>query len=115
MPESKDLMFQNLSTVQNKSQQSPLTFVAAATIAPQTFLSLVTGTTAVTTITPPIDGQHMLAIATVTTNFSGFTTTGNIAAASLTNSTVWANKVSLFIFNPNTAKYHPLYAVATTN
>lgn len=111
MPVSPDLAFQQLSTVQNKLTQAPITVVAATTIAPTTFLTLITGTTAVTTITPPIDGQHMLAIQASATNFSGFTTTGNIAAASTTNG-AWANKLALFVYNPNVNKYYPLYPVA---
>lgn len=112
---SPDLAFQQLSTVQNKLAQSPLTITAAATIAPKTFLTLVSGTTSIVTITPPITGQHLLAIVVSTTNFGGFGTTGNILVASLTNSTVWANKLNLFAYNPITGKYHPSYGVKTTN
>lgn len=115
MAVSPDIAFQQLSTVQNKLSQAPVTFTAAATIAPTTFLTLITGTTAVTTITPPIDGQHLLCVQLNTTNFSGFTTTGNINNASLTNSTVWTNKINFFVYNPNTAKYTALYGVTTTN
>jgi hypothetical protein len=112
---SPALSFQQLSTVQSPVQQQPLTITAAATIAPQTFLTIVSGTVAIATITPPIQGSHMLAIVATSTNFSGFVTTGNILVASLTNSTVWANKLSLFVYNPITGKYHPRYAVTSTN
>lgn len=112
---SNDNTFQQLSTVQSAAMQQPLTITAAATIAPKTFLTIVSGTTAVATITPPIEGAHMLAIVVSTTNFSGFLTTGNILVASLTNSTVWANKLNLFAYNPISGKYYPSYAVKTTN
>jgi hypothetical protein len=106
-----DLNFQNISTVQNNLQPQPVTFTAAATIAPKTFLSIISGTTAVATITPPVTGAHMLAIISATSNWAGAVTTGNVLVASVTNGTNWANRVSLFFFNPITAKYYPLYAV----
>lgn len=111
---SQDNTFQQLSTVQNIAMQQPLTIVAAATIAPLTFLTMLTGTTAVATITPPISGAHMLAIVSATTNFSGFLTTGNILVASITNGTTWLNKVTLLVYNPITAKYYPSFAVRNT-
>jgi len=110
-----DLYFQNLSTVQSKAQPGPVTIAAAATIAPTTFLTIVSGTTAIATITPPVTGSHMLAIVVSVTNFSGFLTTGNILVASITNSTVWANKTNLFVYNPLTGKYHPNYVTHETN
>jgi hypothetical protein len=110
-----DLNFQNISTVQSGLQPKPVNVTAAAAISPTTFLTIVTGTTGIATINPPVSGSHLLAIVTVTTNFSGFVTSGNILAASVTNSTVWDNKVSLFVFNPLTNKYHPSYPVAGTN
>jgi hypothetical protein len=117
MAEAKELYFQNLSTVHGPLQPKPVSIVAAATIAPTTFLTIITGTTAVATITPPVDGAHMLAIVAAATNFAGFLTSGNIAHASLTNSTFWANKMTLLVYNPLTAKYLPLYPgpVAATN
>ena len=110
-----DLDFQNISTVQNALQPKPVTQASAASISPSTFLTILTGTTAVATIVPPVTGSHMLAIVVTATNFGGFTTAGNIAVASLTNSTVWDNKLSLFVWNPLTNKYHPNYAVLGTN
>lgn len=109
-----DINFQDLSTVQSLLQQKPITVTAAASIAPATFLTLVAGTTAIATITPPIQGSHMLAIVASATNFSGFLTTGNVLVASVTNATIWDNKLNLFVFNPNTAKYYPSFAVHNT-
>jgi hypothetical protein len=91
-----DQLFQNLSTVQSGLQPTPITVTAAATIAPQNFLTYITGNTAVSTITPPVTGVHMLAIVPTTT--TGFTTGGNIVGAT----TTVANRVYLFIFNPLT-------------
>jgi hypothetical protein len=110
-----DLDFQAFSTVQNKNQQTqPSTIVAAATIAPVNFLTFVAGTTAVATITPPVTGVHMLAIVATSTNWAGAVTSGNIIAASVTNSELWLDKVNLFVYNPINAKYYPSYAVHNT-
>lgn len=90
-PES---LFEQLSTVQGNLAPTPPTVTAAATISPTTFLTVLTGNTAVGTINPPIAGSHMLAIVPGTT--TGFTTGGNIVGAT----TTVANTVYLFIYNP---------------
>jgi len=97
-----DVDFQNISTVQNNLQPLPRTFAAAATIAPTTFVSFITGTTVVATITPPVTGAHMLALVFTATNPGTFTTTGNIlqAVAPATNAAV-----TFMIYNPVTGKY----------
>jgi hypothetical protein len=91
---SQDLLFQNLSTVQDAKQPTPVTVTAAATVAPQGFLTVLTGNTAVGTITPPIAGMHMLAIVPGTT--TGFTTGGNIVGGTTTVS----GRAYLFVYNP---------------
>lgn len=110
-----DLNWQNVSPTQNAGQKAPVTQASAGVISPTTFLTILTGTTAVATINPPVSGSHLLAIVATATNFGGFTTAGNILVASLTNSTVWDNKVTLFVYNPLTGKYHPNYPVHGTN
>jgi len=89
-----DLQFQQLSTVNDGAQPTPPTVTAAATISPSTFLTILTGNTAVATIVPPVAGAHMLAIVPGTT--TGFTTGGNIVGGTATV----ANKLYLMIFNP---------------
>ncbi len=109
-----DLLFQNFSTVQSAQQASqPNTITAASTVAPTNFVTFIAGTTALTTITPPVTGAHMLCIIATTTNWSGATTSGNILVASVTNSVLWANRANLFVYVPATAKYYPAYATAT--
>jgi hypothetical protein len=98
-----DSLFQNLSTVQNGLQPNPPTVTAAATIAPTTFVTVLTGNTAVATITPPVQGQHMLVIVPGTT--TGFTTGGNIIGGTTTVS----GRAYLMVFNPI-----PDFAWATT-
>jgi hypothetical protein len=95
-----DLLFQNLSTVQSNVQPTPVTVTAAATIAPTTFLTRLSGNTAVATITPPVSGCHMLAIIPGTT--TGFTSSGNVTGGT----TTVANRVYLFVYDPVAAKYY---------
>jgi len=99
-PES---LFQQLSTVQNNLQPTPPTLTAAATIAPTTFITVLTGNTPVATITPPVTGQHMLCIVPGTT--TGFTTGGNIIGGTTTVS----GRAYLLVFDPI-----PSFAWATT-
>jgi len=96
------LEFQNYSTVQSKLQPAPRTIASAATIAPQSFLTIMTGNVAVVTITPPMTSLHMLAVQFA--GVAGVTAAGNI----LTAKASIAGMVILFIYNPNTAKYVPV-------
>lgn len=91
-----DSSFQNLSTVQSGLQPTPPTITAAATISPTTFITVLTGNTAVQTINPPVAGQHMLCIVPGTT--TGFTTGGNIVGGTTTVS----GRAYLFCFQPST-------------
>lgn len=75
-----DLNFQNLSTVQSKAQPSPNTIASATTIAPTTFITYISGTAQIGTITPPVSGQHML-ILIFTGSPGTFLTTGNVTQA----------------------------------
>ena len=100
-----DLNHQNFGTVQSKLQPLPVTITAATTIAPTTFLTVLSGNTAVVTITPPVTGTHMLCIIPGTT--TGFTTGGNVSGAT----TTVASRAYLFVYNPITATY---YVVSST-
>lgn len=111
---ANDLLFQNISSVQSSQQPAPVTLVAAATLAPTTYVTFITGTTALATITPPVSGQHSLVLIAKSTNWAGCLTTGNILVASITNGTTWANRANVFVYDPASAKYYPQYAVLTT-
>ena len=102
---SSDLLFQNISTVQSNKQPLPVTVTAAATIAPTTFITKVTGNTAIATITPPVAGTHMLCIVPGTT--TGFTTGGNVSGGT----TTVASRASLLVYEPIAATY---YIVSST-
>lgn len=96
-----DLNFQNLSTVQNDKQPMPVTLASDTTVAPTTFMTYVTGTAQIGTITPPATGQHML-IFIFTDGSPGTTlTTGNITQAIVPTQ----NLPTFLFFNPITAKY----------
>lgn len=96
------LEFQNLSTVSSGVQPKPPTIASAATIAPTTFLSFISGTVAIATVTPPVSGAHMLALIFTTTTPTAFTTTGNMKAVS----TPTQNAVNLLVWNPLESKYY---------
>ena len=103
-----DSLFQSLSTVQSGIQPSPKTIAAAATITPDTFITFITGTTALANITPPVQGSHMLCLIFTATNPSAMTTTGNIFAAYAPGT---SSEPTLMFFNPLTGKYHALVRV----
>lgn len=81
---------------------APVTLAAAATVAPTTFLTVLTGNVAITTITPPIPTQHMLGFLFAGT--AGVGTGGNIATAKASV----VGEVMLLVYNPSTAKYSPV-------
>jgi hypothetical protein len=97
-----DLLFQNISTVQSEQQQKPVTVASTTVIAPTTFLSIVTGTVTIQTISPPVTGAHMLALVFTTTTPAAFGTTGNIQSTTAPT----ANVPVLMIYNPINAKYY---------
>jgi hypothetical protein len=91
-----------LATVQGPSAPKTVTIASAATIAPTTFLTVMTGNVAVTAITPPLTQGHMLAIQFA--GAAGITAGNNITT---TKASV-AGEVMLLVFNPVTAKYVPV-------
>lgn len=97
-----DLNFQDISTVHSQLQPKPVTIASAATIAPSTFLSFVSGTVAVATVTPPVSGAHLLVFVFTTTTPTAFTTTGNIKAVA----TPTQNIPVFLVFNTVENKYY---------
>lgn len=79
-----------------------VTMVSAATIAPTTFLTVLTGNTAVVNITPPVPHTHMLAIEFAGT--AGVTAAGNIKTVKASV----VGEVVLFVYNPAAGKYVPV-------
>lgn len=99
-----DLLFQNLSTVQSGQQPPPGTVASTTTIAPATFMTFVSGTIDITTLTPPVTGAHMLVVIPTDASPGDVLTTGNV----LVGSTTLATNVPLLLFyNPINGKYYP--------
>ena len=81
---------------------SPATLASAATLVPTTFLTVLTGNVAITSITPPVTHSHMLAL-----QFAG--TAGITAGNNITTTKAGVvGEVMLLVYNPNTAKYVPV-------
>jgi hypothetical protein len=95
-----DLLFQQLSSVQDNLQPTPLTLASAATIAPQTFTTFVSGVAAIVNIIPPVTGAHMLIL--IPTGAWTTTAAGNIDKAL---SAVVAGTPVLAFYNPITGIY----------
>ena len=97
-----DIDFQNISTVHNLLQPKPVTIASATTVAPTTFLSFISGTTAIATVTPPVTGAHMLCFIFTAATPVAFTTSGNIKLVA----THTQNMPMFLIYNPLDAKYY---------
>ena len=97
-----DMNFQNLLPTQG-SQNFPSvsTIASAATIAPTTYLTKLTGSVAVNTITPPLQGSHQLMIV-FTGTVGSFGTSGNILVGV---ATPVSNVPNIFQYDPTLGKY----------
>jgi hypothetical protein len=80
----------------------PVTLASANTIAPTTFLTILTGNVVIKTITPPVAHAHMLALQFA--GIAGVDATGNIKT--LKASVV--GEVMLLVYDPVAAKYVPV-------
>lgn len=97
-----DLNFQDISTVASDQQPLPATIASTTSVAPKTFLSLISGTTAIATITPPVSGSHMLCFVFTTTTPTAFTTSGNVKLVS----TPTQSLPVLLVYNAAEGKYY---------
>lgn len=105
MTVSNDLLNNwNLVSGQGSLSPKPPTIASAATIAPTTGYTVISGTTPVTTITPPADGWHVLWFRWTTGTANGFNTGGNIAVAY----TTVTNRPVALVYDPLTALYYPM-------
>lgn len=96
-----DLTHQNLATVQSNQQPMPVTLASATTIAPTTFLTFVTGTLQVGTVTPPVSGTHMLILIFTDASPGTFLTTGNVNNAIVPTQ----NLPTFLVYNPIDGTY----------
>lgn len=98
---SNELNRYNIGQPQNDKNASPPTIAAAATIAPVHGFTFLTGTTQVSTITPPMLGFHILSLCFTDGSPGAFLTTGNIKTAY----TPIQNRPIMLLYDPSTAKY----------
>ena len=97
-----DLNFQNLSSVQGKTQPMPVTIASATTVAPTTFLTFITGSVQIATITPPVTGTHLLMMVHTDSAPATYLTTGNVLTAVVPTKDI----PSCFVYDPIQAKYY---------
>jgi hypothetical protein len=80
-PVSGDLTQGNFAVNQGATTPTPPTIASAATIAPTTALTFITGTVQVGTITPPLAGYHQVVLCFTDGSPGAFLTSGNIKTA----------------------------------
>ena len=98
-----DLLAQNIAQVQTNAQPFPNTIASTTTIAPSSYITFVSGTIDVATVTPWVTGQHSIALIFTDATPGDLLTTGNI----LVGSTVLAQNVPVVLYyDPNQAKYY---------
>lgn len=97
---SPDLMAANFGLPQSMVQPMPTTLASAATIAPTTLITNITGAAAIVNITPPLEAAHMLIF--LAAGAITFTAAGNIQTAV---GAAAAGVTILAIYNPATRKY----------
>ena len=98
-----DALFQNLSSVQSNQQPGPTTIASTTTIAPSTFMTLVTGTIDIKTVTPFVTGQHEIVLIFTDASPGDILTTGNVPTGS---TTITQNAPVLLFYNPDSARYY---------
>jgi hypothetical protein len=102
MAQSNDLLAGNFATNPGSQAPKPATVASAATIAVTGFLTFVSGTVQIATITPPLDGPHMIALVFTNANPAAFTGAGNVQSTK----DPAQNELVLLAYDPNTAKYY---------
>jgi hypothetical protein len=100
-----DLLHQNFQLGQSKAQPQPVTIASAATIAPTTLFSIITGTVDIATVTPPVTGTHILILKFTNAAPGDVLDTGNVDRAV---TTIAQNDYVLLLYNPITATYDPI-------
>lgn len=101
MSVSQDLVQGNFATNQGELNPFPVTMAAAATVAPTTRMTFLTGTTQLATITPPLPGHHELILCFTNAAPGALLTSGNIQFAYQPIQ----NRPFALQYDPITAKY----------
>lgn len=92
----------DFSTPQSEQNNQPNTLASAATIAPIHMLTRITGTTPITTITPPQLGFHILWFVFSSAFATAFNVGGNIATAY----TSIVDRPIALLYDPRTKLYY---------
>lgn len=90
------------SPFQSDKGPTPSTIASASTIAPNSLITIVTGTTQIHNITPPLDGEHILYLI-FPDAMGAFATDGNIKVGADPG----VNIPVAMLYNPAEAKYYP--------
>ena len=88
----------------------PNTLASAASVAPTSAFTLVTGTVQVATIVPPVRAAHLLVLVFTDNAPGALLTTGNIGVAV----TPVKNTALILAYVPNLNKYYPCAVSGTT-
>lgn len=98
-----DLTWQRFGNAQTMPEGYPTTIASATTINPESFVTLVTGTINVATITPPLTGVHSLKLVFTDASPGDVVTTGNVLVGT---TTIAQNNVVTLTYNPLNGKYY---------
>lgn len=101
---SSDLIAASIATNQGSQNVKPNTIASTTTIAPSSFITFVSGTIDVATVTPPLEGQHMLCLIFTNATPGDLLTTGNVLVGS---TTIVQNAPILLFYDPLGAEYYP--------
>jgi len=102
MSGASELNAYKFSPFQSNKGPTPSTIASAATIAPVSLLTIVTGVTQIVNITPPLEGEHILYLV-FPDAMDVFSIAGNIMVAANPG----VNIPVAMIYNPATGKYYP--------
>lgn len=97
-----DLQHQNFQLGQSKAQPSNKTIASATTVAPTGLITFISGTTAIATITPPIEGSHLVVMIHTNASPTAYTAAGNINQVV----TPVQDEPVLFWYDPASATYY---------
>jgi hypothetical protein len=97
-----DLYHQDFGFVQSNLQPMPGTIASAATIAPTSLVSYVTGTVQIANITPPVTGAHHLYLIFTNAAPGTLLTSGNILTAVVPTQ----NIPTVLFYVPDQKKYY---------
>lgn len=100
-----DLLSQNLSTVQTDKQPQPQTMAGAATIAPTTKMTRITGTTQITNITPFTSGYQEITLV-FSSAYAALATGGGVNGIAVAYTSVVDRPIDL-CYDPRTQLWYP--------